>query len=156
MATVGLKKDEKKLLIGQLVGLVIVLVLLLGWTVYIFLGVLRLNFAMMKKIFASNPETVVYVFVPLIFVLIWIVPRAYRLWKDISSNRVEEGTAEVVKVSRSWISRDWIMTLNEPGIEKAKVLRKDAFKLKTGNRIKFRIAPSTRVLVSYEILNSKR
>jgi hypothetical protein len=153
MTTVGLQKEEKKLLMGQLVGLAIVALLLLVWTVYIFIGVMRLNFEMMKKMFASDPETIVYVFVPFIFVLVWITPRAYKLWKDISSNTVKEGMGEVVKISRSWISRDWLMTLNEPGMEKIKVLRKDAFKLIAGKRIKFRIVPSTRLLVSYEILN---
>jgi hypothetical protein len=155
MATVSLKKEEKNLLIGQLVGLGIVLLLLLAWTIYIFVGVMKLNFAMMKKMFASDPETIIYVFVPLIFVLAWILPRAYKLWKDVSSNTVEEGTAEVVKVSRSWISRDWVLTLNEPGKEKIRVLRKDAFKLTAGKKIKFRIVPTIRLLVGYEILNKK-
>lgn len=155
MATVGIQKEEKKLLIGQFVGLTILSLLLLGWTTYIFVGLLRLNLTMMKRIFTNDPETAIYVFVPMLFVLLWILPRAIKIWKDISSNMVEEGTAEVVKVDRSWFNRDWLLTLNEPGKEKIRLLRKDAFKLIAGNKIKYRIAPSYRILVGYEILGKK-
>ncbi len=153
MANVGMQKEERKLLIGSIVVLAVVVLLLLGWTLYLFIGMMKLNLAMMKELFTNNPEAIVYVFGPLL-VLLWILLQMFKIWKDISSNSVDEGTADVVKVWRSWPNRDWVVTLSEPGREKVKIYRKDAYKIARGEKIKFRITPSG-ILIGYEILKKK-
>ncbi len=154
METVGLLKEEKKLLIGYLVGFAIVTLLLLGWTIYLF-SLMNYDLAVIKRVFVNNPETIAYTLVPLVVIIVWVLPQGSKLWKDISAGKVEEGRAAVVKVKRPWTSRDWFVELDAPGKEKIKIQRKDLYKLTPGKKIKFRITLSSKMLIGFEMLDAK-
>jgi hypothetical protein len=154
METGGLRNQEKRLLISNLVGLGIAAAVLLAWTIYL-LSVVKFDMAILMKLFQTNPDAIAYTIIPLLVIMVWAAPQALKFWKDIADNKVDEGTAMVIKTKRPWISRDWFVQLDAPGKEKVKIQRKDLYKLVPGSKIKYRIAPHSRLLIGFEIINTK-
>jgi hypothetical protein len=73
-----------------------------------------------------------------------------KLYADISSKEVLEGAGVIEKLD-SWLGRDHYIILDVLGKEKIKVQPKDRFKLMglVGKKIKFRITPKAKWLISY-------
>ena len=153
METIEMNKVKKNLLIGQLVGSVLGLIIVVGFSFYL-LFIIDFRWDIIKVAATESPELLVYISIPLLLTIVWI-PKVLKLLKDIKQKIVVEGVGIIHKSSSSFSSGfDRYIVLDAFGKEKIKIQYKDRSVLGPQLKIKYRIAPASRLLTQFEVLTS--
>jgi len=153
METIEMNKAEKNILIGQLVGSILAIILFFGFSFYL-LSIIDFRWDLIKVAATESPEVLVYIFIPLLLIVVWI-PKVLKLLKDIKQKTVVEGVGIIHKSGRAFSSGfDRYIVLDAFGKEKIKIQYKDRSMLGAQLKIKYRIAPASRLLTQFEVLTS--
>jgi len=157
METIEMNKAEKNILIGQLVGSILAIISFFGFSFYL-LSIIDFRWDLIKVAATESPEVLVYmlvyIFIPLLLIVVWI-PKVLKLLKDIKQKTVVEGVGIIHKSGRAFSSGfDRYIVLDAFGKEKIKIQYKDRSMLGAQLKIKYRIAPASRLLTQFEVLTS--
>jgi hypothetical protein len=155
METTEMNKTEKNVLIGQLVGNLFVMILFFAWPIY-FLSIIGFRLDLIRTVAIDTPAVVVYTFVAPLVSILWI-PKAWKVFRDIKLNTVVEGVGIIHKSGRAFSSGfDRYIVLDAFGKEKIRIQYKDRSALNPLLKIKYRIAPSSRLLTQFEVITSEK
>lgn len=153
METIEMNKAEKNILIGQLVGSILAIISFFGFSFYL-LSIIDFRWDLIKVAATESPEVLVYISIPLLLIVVWI-PKVLKLLKDIKQKTVVEGVGIIHKSGRAFSSGfDRYIVLDAFGKEKIKIQYKDRSMLGAQLKIKYRIAPASRLLTQFEVLTS--
>lgn len=153
METSEMNKTEKSILIGQLAGNVTVIILFFAWPFYL-LSIIDFRWDRIKAVASESPEALAHIFIPLLVIVMWI-PKVLKLIKDIQQKTVVEGVGTIHKSGRAFSSGfDRYIVLDAFGKEKIRIQYKDRSVLCPLLKIKYRIAPASRILTEFQILTS--
>lgn len=137
-----ISQPERQILIGSLFGKLIFAVVPL---------IVILYFVLFETI-----ETVTLIVAALVslIVLISLLPRILKIVSDLSAGTVLEGVDEVTYLGMSLGSAfSQYIGLKNFERKKIQIQYKDYHKLAAGNKIKYRISPKTRMLLSFELMS---
>jgi len=136
----AIAKKERNILLGSLIG---------GSTVAIGI-VAAIIYLLMRPVI--NEEIWIYVFA-LTVALIAMLPKSIYLLVDFLSKEIDEGEGGITDKGREFSSAfNRYIRLETFGKKKIRVQYIDRDKMKVGDTIKFRIAPKTKTLVSFEVI----
>lgn len=129
--------SERKILKAMLAGLFFLPLAIAGWIIYI--------------LFSDSFELASLAFPALLFVVIvgLLLVKGTRIYSDIVAQQVVEGIGEVKYQGRNW-SNEYYIKMDVFGKEKITLQRNGRVKLMAGTKIKFRVAPKSRVLLDFE------
>jgi len=155
METLEMNKTEKSTLIGHLLGNLTVVILFFSWSFYL-LSVTDFRWDRIKAAATERPEALVYLFIPLLLSLLW-VPKVLKLLKDIKQKTVVEGIGTIHKSGRAFSTGfDRYIAMDAFGKEKIRIQYKDHWVLSPPLKIKYRIAPASRILTEFQLLTSEQ
>jgi hypothetical protein len=137
-----ISQPERQILIGSLAGKLIFAVVPL---------IVILYFVIFETI---ERETLIVVVLVSLIVMISLLPRILKIVSDLSTGTVLEGVDEITYLGMSLGSAfSQYIGLKDFERKKIQIQYKDYHKLAIGNKIKYRVAPKTRMLVSFELLS---
>ncbi|MBL7871789.1 MAG: hypothetical protein JNM78_09280 [Cyclobacteriaceae bacterium] len=128
---------ERKILKAMLAGLFFLPVVMAVWIIYI--------------LFSGSFEPATLAFPILLFVIIagLLLVKGIRIYSDIVAQQIVEGIGEIKYLGRNW-GNEYYIKMDVFGKEKITLQRNGYAKLITGTKIKFRVAPKSRVLLDFE------
>ncbi len=146
MKKAAIKKDEKNFLIMLfIINALFELAFIVGLGFFLFFG----NF---KKEYLLDSVNFMNVGFPAVFFILTIVflPKLISLYKDISSQTVLEGIGTIIALGTGYSANDQFIQIDTFGKDKIKRQRplKDKSILYTGSHVNFRIAPSSKMLLT--------
>jgi hypothetical protein len=135
-----LSKEEKGLLKGSLVGILIVFIPLCYGLYYLLFG----------GTLTDRGQAIVF---GLAVTLFWALFKIYKILSDLSSNNVLQGESKISdKGQRITGPYDQYIKLEAFGKKKISVQYADRNKFIVGSQLKYKIGAKTKMLLSYEIL----
>lgn len=136
----AITKNERNILLGSLIG---------GSTVAIGIAA-GIIYLLMRPVI--NDAIWIYVFA-LTVALIAVLPKSIYLLVDFLSKEIEEGECKITDKGRELSSAfNRYIRLEGFGKKKIRVQYADRDKMKVGDTIKFRVAPKTKTMVSFEVI----
>lgn len=134
---------ERNLLLRDLILWLTFTAVLAAFTIYLVTKILSNK--------AVNEEVWMYVFAFSVALIVLSVT-TIKLFLDFSSKEIEEGQSKITDAGRNLASTfSRYIRLASLGKKKIKIQYADRDKLLIGDTIKFRIAPKSRMLLSYEV-----
>jgi hypothetical protein len=128
---------ERKTLKAMLIGLFFLPLAIAGWIIYI--------------LFSDTFEPTSLAFPAFLFAVIagLLLVKGTRLYSDIAARQVVEGIGEIKYRGRNW-GNEYYIKMDAFDKEKITLQKNGTEKLIVGMKIKFRVAPKSRVLLGFQ------